>query len=286
MRGILIINGFIKNNKFNEFYNLIINGFKEKNITLDLMKNTDFNLDLLCDKVDILKAYGFILFFDKDIALNVYFQNCGMKVFNSAYSIALCDDKGFTHLLLQKENIKMPRTRFASFSYDNSFIESEKILSGFKFPLIVKERVGSLGEQVYLVNSIIEFDKLKTKLSSNILIQEYIGFNFHEDIRVYVVNHKVVGCCKRIGAENDFRANASLGGKMEEYEMNESFVELAERISKILRLDFGGLDFILGKNNEPIFIEANSNAQFLSFYKTFGVNIASYIADYILKKLS
>lgn len=284
MKGILLINGFIKNDKFSQFYDLILNAFNEKNISLDIVKSTEISLDLNQD-IKFKSKPDFILFFDKDIALAKHLENLGYKVFNSATSIQICEDKGLTHLALEKYDIKMPKTRFANFSYQNEFVDSQKLFEGFKFPLIVKERIGSLGEQVYLLNNENEFENIKHKLSPNILIQEYLNFHYHEDIRVYVVKHEVVGCTKRIGKDNDFRANSYQGGTMQEYKMDSKFVELASKISKILNLDYVGLDFILDNNDYPIFIEANSNAQFLAFYKQFKINIASYIADYIFNKL-
>ncbi len=285
MKGILLVNGFIKNAKFSQFYNLILSAFKEKNIELEIVKSTEINL-FLNEEVNFKTKPDFILFFDKDIALAKHLENLDYKVFNSSSAIQVCEDKGLTHLTLENYGIKMPKTRFAQFSYHQEFVDSEELFEGFNFPLIVKERIGSLGEQVYLLKNKDEFEQIKGKLSPNILIQEYLNYHYHEDIRVYVVNHQVVGCTKRIGKENDFRANSFQGGTMQEFKMDSEFISLASKISKILNLDYAGLDFILDNNNKPIFIEANSNAQFLAFYKQFKINIASFIADYILNKLN
>ena len=42
---------------------------------------------------------------------------------------------------------------------------------------------------------------------------------------------------------------------------------------------------MFGENNKPIICEVNSNPQFASTLKYTGVNLAEYIADYILSNL-
>lgn len=284
MNGVLLVNGYIKEHLFSSFYQLIIKAFEKEDISIKLVKSSDIDNSLDVDPFEN-QNIDFILFFDKDIALLKHLENLSYRVFNSSFTVEICEDKALTHLELQKYKVRMPKTRFNAFSYRNEFLNNDKLFKGFTFPVIVKERIGSLGEQVYLVNNVEDFNCLKAKLSSKIIIQEYLPYHYHEDIRVYVVNHHVVAACKRIGADHDFRANCFQGGKMEEYHLDEDFKLLCENISKYLHMDFGGLDFILDENNKPYFIEANSNAQFINFYKYFNINIASFIASYIKKSI-
>lgn len=283
--GALIVNGYVKSDKFLKFYNFIIKSFNDENITLEIIKN---NSNPICvEKNFFTKKYDFVLFFDKDVTLARYLEKSGYRVFNSSMAINVCDDKALTNIELSANSkIKTPKTLINPFSYDKNYLEYEDIIKEFKVPFILKERKGSFGEQVYLVYSADDYHKIIKDSSSNIIIQEYIDYHYHEDYRVYVVGHKVICAYKRIGKENDFRANVTLGGHMELCNIDKSMIEMAEEVSKTLHLDFAGLDFVLDKNNKPLFLEANSNAHFLNAYNVSGINIAKFIAKYIKKEIN
>ena len=83
--------------------------------------------------------------------------------------------------------------------------------------------------------------------------------------------------------DNDFRSNISNGGRGSLYQPSKEFVNLAIKATKALGLDFAGVDVMFGTDG-PILCEVNSNPQFASTLAATGVNLADYIADYILNK--
>ena len=86
--------------------------------------------------------------------------------------------------------------------------------------------------------------------------------------------------------KDDFRSNISNGGAGSKYEPKPSYIELAEKASKALGLDFAGVDVLFGENDEPIICEINSNPQFKSTLDATGVNLAEHIASYIINKIN
>ena len=82
--------------------------------------------------------------------------------------------------------------------------------------------------------------------------------------------------------DNDFRSNISNGGHGSLYQPNKDFIDLALRATKALGLDFAGVDVMFGEGG-PILCEVNSNPQFASTLQATGVNLADYIANYIIK---
>lgn len=285
MNGILICNGYVNSKKFDEFYDFVIESFNAENITMKLVKNTD--IPLIINENPFEEQVDFILFLDKDISLARHLELLGYKVYNSSTSIEICDDKGKTHIeLINDKKINMPKTMLLPFSYEKNYPIFDSLLKEFDLPFIVKERKGSFGEQVFLVYSENDWNKIIMNSSSSLLIQEYINYKFHEDYRIYVVGEVVICSFKRTGKDNDFRANVTLGGKMEQVSLNKDYENMAIHITKKLGLTFAGLDFIEDKNGKPIFIEANSNAHYLNAYKVSGINIASKIAQYIKQDLS
>ena len=148
-QGLLIINGFLNSNKFSEQRQWLINAANEKKINLVVKTNSKILAYLDSDNLEesYVNNYGaipdFVLFWDKDIRLAMYFELMGIPVFNSSAAIAQCDDKSMTHLLLVKHGIPMPKTVFAPMTFDNvgynNFDFLEIVKQKLNFPMIVKE---------------------------------------------------------------------------------------------------------------------------------------------------
>ncbi|MGN1317467.1 MAG: RimK family alpha-L-glutamate ligase, partial [Lachnospirales bacterium] len=102
-----------------------------------------------------------------------------------------------------------------------------------------------------------------------------------KDIRINMVGDKAVASMIRYN-DNDFRANITNGGKMSVYTPTEDEINMAKEVCNILNLDFGGIDILFGKDG-PILCEVNSNAHFKNIFDCTGVNVADYIAEYIIK---
>ena len=151
--------------------------------------------------------------------------------------------------------------------------------------MVIKEAYGSFGEQVYLVDTIEEMNRIIDRLGfKDFLMQEYIATSRGKDIRINVVGNSPVVSMLRTN-NKDFRSNISNGGVGQAFKPEQSYLDLAVKASLALGLDFAGVDVMFGENNEPIICEVNSNPQFASTLKYTGVNLAEYIADYILSSL-
>ena len=290
-KGLLIVNEFIKTNKerFTALYQDLERSFKNIGIKLIEATNAEVLVTISENKTD---NYDFILFWDKDVNLAYHLENLGFKVFNSAKAIDICDDKAKTALALENSGIKMPKTIIAPFTFSNNPFEItdlaflDKVVKSLGLPLVVKEAQGSFGEQVYLVNTTNELYELVLKLSpKTIIFQEYIASSFGRDIRIEVVGGKVLGAVMRKSEKNDFRSNVLQGGKMYIEKPDESYYDMAKKVCDIIGLDFGGVDIMIGTNDEPIFCEVNSNVHFRTFKSITGIDLADEIANYINKKI-
>lgn len=291
-KGLLIVNNFILENKerFDILYELLEKAFLCYNI--ELIRKT--NAEILA-KIDLNKKdeYEFVLFWDKDIMLAHHLENLGYKVFNNANAIEICDDKAKTAIILENKGIRMPKTILAPFTFsiypfneksDLSFVD--KVISELNLPLVIKENNGSFGEQVYLVKTKEEvINKIIEISPKQFIFQEYIASSFGRDCRIEVVGGKALGAVKRISNGNEFRSNVLQGGRMEKFDAPIEFYQMAEDVSKIIGLDFAGVDIMFGPNNEPIFCEVNSNVHFRTFYTVTGINLAERIAQYVINKI-
>ena len=283
MRGWLVVNSFMNTNKFVSLYEMLSVAFKKHNVDLEIKKASDISLevgDIIENKPD------FAIFWDKDIYLAERLEKSGVRLFNNKRAIMLCDNKILMYQALSENNIRIPKTfvapkTFEGLNYNNrSFLE--KVIKVIGFPMVVKEAFGSFGEQVYLANDKESLNKIVDSIGyKDFLIQEYIASSKGKDVRINVVGNRAVVSMLREN-DNDFRSNISNGGHGSLYQPSKEYIDLAIKATKALGLDFAGVDVMFGEDG-PILCEVNSNPQFASTLEATGINLANYIADYIIK---
>ena len=293
--GLIIINAVYKSKSTIYQVNRITEEFKKLSIKIDTLEN-NLLLGLIEDgdiKTTIQNKYDFVIFLDKDINLCYMLEKLGMRVFNRAKAIEICDDKMKTHIKLSGFNINMPKTirGLVTYIYDDKL--QNKIASDLerelKYPFILKESHSSLGLGVYLIPNKDVFSILYVKeFNKPHLYQELIKTSIGKDVRLILVNKKVVACMKRESTNGDFKSNIALGGTATKFSSNNANI-MAEKIASILDLDYCGIDLLFGSNeNEFYLCEVNSNAYFEKIEEVTNVNVAesyaSYIYDEIYKK--
>ncbi len=280
LNAALVVNAGLNGEKFDLLNRTLISAAEKRGIRLKLYNNVEARALLYTgDKPD------FVLFWDKDIRLAELLTSRGMRLFNSARSIELCDNKALTYTSLCSSGIKMPLTLVAPqvfYEYDWSsspFIaEAEERI---KYPMVLKECFGSFGAQVHLVHDRDELLKTIAAVgTSPFLLQEFISASYGRDVRIEVVGEKAVAAMLRC-SETDFRANITAGGSMRPYTPSPAQAEMAIHAAKLLGLDFGGVDILFGEDG-PVLCEVNSNAHINNISSCTGVNVADIIMQHIL----
>ncbi len=310
MTGWLVVNYYLNNNRFDELYESFYNAAKR--LGIDLIKKTNSELlgELViggeCEKSDRMNVDNtdvsddgkielgkcgkpdFVLFWDKDVKLARLMENLGYKVYNSAASIECCDDKARTNIALTGRGIKMPKTFISPLTYFDDGLDGSEFVKSVEaeisYPMVVKECMGSFGEQVSLVYSRAELlEVVKSKGRVPFIVQEFIGTSVGRDVRIYVAGGKARAAIMRYN-ESDFRANYVEGAGMKAYTPTAEQEEMAVKVAGILGLEFGGIDILFGENDEPIFCEANSNAHFKKLRTVTGVDMAEEIIKCVVEK--
>ncbi len=235
----------------------------------------------------VLNTDDFFLFWDKDTRLAFAAESAGLRVYNTAASIAQCDDKSETHRLLAAAGIPMPETLVAPMTYVDvtapieSFLDTAQNVLGY--PMVLKECYGSFGNQVFLVQNRGELNDLAyTRQSRPFLVQRFVREAAGEDRRLYVVGDRVVAAMKR-RSESDFRANLGQGGTSEAYTPTAEETALAIRCCQLLGLHFGGVDLLLSEQG-PLVCEVNSNAHMAGIIASTGVDVAEKIVEEVLHR--
>ena len=213
-----------------------------------------------------------------------HFERMGVPVINSSDAIDNVKDKLYTHQILAQSNLDIPKTMLLRHPIDVDFVEKN-----IGFPVIVKKISGSYGRGVFLAENKKQLKQLVTmaeltKKSYDIIIQEFVKDTWGKDLRVFVVNNKVVGCMMRQSTDEDFRANITRGGEGFPYEVNEQIEWLSSESSKALNLDIAGVDLLFDNGGYKI-CEVNSNPGFEGMENFTKKNIAGEIVSFIKLKL-
>ncbi|MCH5350995.1 MAG: RimK family alpha-L-glutamate ligase [Clostridiales bacterium] len=257
-------------------------------ISAEVRTNDRFPLCVRDGKIEIEDFdCDFCVYLDKDKYIAAMLEKNGVKLFNGATAIELCDDKMLTHIALSNSGIPMPETIPGLLCYDPAAPVPAEVINKVEkklgYPVIVKHSYGSIGKGVFKADNRKELTELceKVKLEEH-LFQKYIASSSGKDMRVIVIGGKAIGAIKRV-SDVDFRSNIGLGARAEKTELPDNVKEISERAANLLNLDYCGIDFTVGDN--PLLLEVNSNAYFDAFEAVSGINVARLYAEHIAREI-
>jgi ribosomal protein S6--L-glutamate ligase/gamma-F420-2:alpha-L-glutamate ligase len=287
MKGLIVVNAYIKNNSQISQAERIREEFCAQGVDVVIKKN--FDLARIFDGKVVADKYDFCVFLDKDKACSRLLEKSGIRLFNRSESIEICDDKMLTHIALANNNINMPDCIYAPLCYyadanaDEKFLKS--VADKLNFPLVAKTCFGSLGSGVTLIKNMQELRIYEQKnMLTEHFYQRFINCGCGEDIRVIVIGGKYICSMKRHN-DNDFRSNIELGGTGEKFVADKNIIDLCERVASILKLDYCGIDILRDKDGKIYVCEVNSNAFFAAAERCCNVNIAATYVKHIIKEL-
>lgn len=290
MRILVVTNTGLNSQSFFDKDNLLLMSAKKLGIELDIKENSEILYKFTNDGIKLdLPTYDAVLFYSKDIFLANAMEKCGLKVFNSSTCISNCDNKARTYQLLSQHLVPIPETYIIplTFYYNKTDYDKfiEKLELNLSYPFIAKKWYGSEGKQVFLIRSKEELKHLiETENGRELLFQKYYEECHGVDLRLNVIDNKVVSAIKRKSNSNDFRANLSIGGTAEKYLPTNEEIDIAIKASKALDSDFCGVDILQTKNG-PVVCEVNSNARLKNVYHYCNINVAELIFEYIKEKI-
>lgn len=217
-----------------------------------------------------------ILFRGYKPELTEYFTQQDVIIINNQNCQLACKDKYTAHRALNKYAYQ-PTTVLVREKTSFAYLRRRLGL-----PFVLKDNFGEDGEAVFLVDKEADFKRLCEEHSNLTMIaQEYIEVSKGIDIRAYVIGRKVYAI-KRTNLDGGFQTNLSGGTiKAEKLRLTRKQKRVTLKIAERIGLEVGSVDFLLD-GKEFVFMEANTNAGFLSFLKK-GVNIKGKIFKYIKK---
>ena len=273
------------NNKFgNNAFDWMKESALKNEIFIDIIYSDD--LVILNDKLGVdfisngkkLKFPDFVIMRDYDYAISMQLENLGIKVINSTLSMMNSQNKAVTSQLLVKNKVSTPKfmfTKYKNYESIHSYFDKKKF--------VMKKIDGSQGIGVYLIENEEDYNNAYDEINDIYFCQEFIENSFGQDIRVYVLGKKVLGCVKRI-SDNSFKSNFSLGGKVEKYDINDSIIEISVNAAKAVGLDFCGIDLLITEDSYTV-CEVNGNAGFRTITQVSDIDIPMELFKWIKKNV-
>ena len=203
----------------------------------------------------------------------------GLLIVNPPETIEKCVDKYRALSILEESGFAVPRTIVTE--------DVKRANEGFYrlgSDVVVKPLFGSRGvgstrvSDPEIATRIFRSLKFQHKV---LYLQEFVPHD-NEDIRAFVVDHKVVAAMKRHG--ESWKTNVSQGAKPVSIELSKELETLAVDAAMCLGCEVSGVD-ILESNNGPLIVEINSQPGWRGLQSVSKVNIADNIINYILTEV-
>lgn len=257
----------IRDGKDNAF-DWMVEVAEEYDIKAHVLFSEDFDVNeqLFYKDELLLELPDCILMRTYDFSLGNYFEDQGVRVYNKMEALEACQDKWKTYELLKKCNLPTIETLIGEYTFS-------ALKETIGLPFVMKDRFGSKGEGVYLVNNEEEFSVALESLS-DVIYQPFIPCG-NSDVRVHVIDGEPVAWVKRYNP-NDFRSNFSQGGSAVAFDPDEALLKLARQGVHALGLEIGGIDILITDSGYTI-CEVNGISGFRTIYKIGGPSIPEFI---------
>ncbi len=163
-------------------------------------------------------------------------------------------------------------------------VGSTGLANNSTYPLIIKRGSINQGNGVFLCQNETEAQRVVSDYPDEVLIFEPFLKN-DGDLRVLVVDSVPLAAMHRSSNDQaEFRNNVSLGGKAEQYPLNEKLSNLSISAAKAVGYDIAGVDLILNQNTQEwLVMEVNRSPQYKGFENSTGINVIEKIVKFLTK---
>ena len=177
--------------------------------------------------------------------LNHFFEECGVRVYNSFSVSDVCNDKRKTHLYFSDAGIPMADTWF--------YNRQNGITDCFEYPGVLKSADGHGGSEVFPVYSLEDARRAGNQFDlKEFLLQKMVTPG--KDVRVYLLAGEVLFAALR-SSDRDVRSNFSLGGKVCAYTPCDEMMRIIDLVNKRLSPFYVGIDFTFDQEGRPLLNE-------------------------------
>lgn len=253
-----------------------------KPVQFDLLVQEDVRDSVLIDGVPQPLPDFFFPYLDHSdrsyfsLAIARQMERMGVKIFNTSSTIETVADKLHTHQVLVENALPTPATMLAKFPVNIELVEQK-----LGFPVVVKTLLGSNGSGVFLIEDAARFHDLmeligETNPGIQLIFQKFVAVSKGRDLRLFVVDGKVIACMERRARAGGFKANFSTGGTVQEFIPDQEAIDLAVKTARVLNIQVAGIDLLFTEDGYTI-CEANTFPGFKGLEMACKVNVPEAI---------
>lgn len=205
----------------------------------------------------------------------------GIPVYNSGRAIERSVDKAMTSFLLHKAGLTTPVT-WVLRDRPQALAIAETELGAGNW-LLSKPLFGSQGEGIRRLEK--QTDLLWLTGSRGIYYLQRFVHSLGEgcsDFRVFVINHRVVATMRRRG--KFWLNNVAKGASCDAVVADEQLASLAISATKVLAMDYAGVDILQQQDGSFTIIEVNSIPAWKGLQSVCDVNIADLLVNDLLTR--
>ncbi|MCP4512450.1 MAG: RimK family alpha-L-glutamate ligase [Fuerstiella sp.] len=195
---------------------------------------------------------------------------CGVRVINDPKAIECAVDKYLTIQKLAAAGVRVPDTMVCENS--DAALDAFKQLGG---DVVVKPLFGAEGRGIMRVDhpelALRAFRTLE-RLQATIYVQRFNQGSL-TDIRILLLDGKVVGCIKRSPRNGDFRANAAQNAVCHAWRPTQVERSLALTAASVTGCVFSGVDLMYNEYHQPMVIEVNAVPGWKALEKSCDVDV-------------
>ena len=222
---------------------------------------------------------------DSHLDLISEFERLGYCVINNRTTINICADKYRNYVRLKDYGLTQPKTVLIP---NKDMVDVSFEALDTKFPIIMKTLRGSKGVGVLYIESKKSLDAIvqlvyKTDEDNDLLIQEYIKTEY--DVRVIILDGRVIASMRRDVVEGDFRSNYAQGASVSKFNLTDMEEKQCLLAAKAVDGIFTAVDFIPAKNREknpPYILEVNSSPGTEGIEEATNTNISKEVITHFL----
>lgn len=211
-------------------------------------------------------------------------ERLGVRMYNNSATIEMVADKLHTHQVLIESGLPTPTTMLAKFPVDVDLVEDK-----IGFPVVVKTLLGVNGTGVFLMEDRDAFVDLmgliaETNPNIQLIFQKFIAKSKGRDIRLFVLNGRVIAAMERRAREGGFKANFSQGGSVKEIQPEQAAIDIAVKTAEVLDIQVAGIDLLYTDDGYTV-CEANTFPGFKGLESCCDVNVPQAIFNDMLAQL-
>ncbi len=205
----------------------------------------------------------------------------GIPVYNDGHAIERSVDKAMTSFLLHRAGLSTPATWVMRERGKALAIAENELKTGHM--LISKPLFGSQGEGIKRIEKMTDLFWL-TGSRGIYYLQRFVHCEGtgYSDTRVFVINRHAVTAMRRRG--KSWLNNVARGASCEPIDLTDEMADIAVEATRVLQMDYAGVDIITDKQGQHHIIEVNSIPAWKGLESVCQINIAECLADDLVNR--